>query len=93
MSGVKRRCEDPRCASPKGKVWHCADCDTALCDLCWPMQLPHKPGKVGRDGMSHEKADYEVVQIYESILHPPKEVHRLQQMHNDDSATLWFGQC
>lgn len=72
-------------------VWFCVDCDTSYCDECWKYQAPHKPGKVGRDGIEHEKANFRLTEVYRRILHPPNSAHDLWELHNADTNTLWFG--
>lgn len=50
------------------KVYICVLCNGGFCDDCWPLQFPHKPGKVGPDGLPHEKTDSEVVKRLRGTL-------------------------
>lgn len=87
------KCQDPRCSTPDKTVWFCADCDSRLCDTCWGWQVAHLDGKKARDGLAHEKAAYEKVQLYKTILTPPTSFEDLEKLHASDEQTLWFGMC
>jgi hypothetical protein len=89
---ASQKCEDERCQSPDSSAWFCADCDSFFCFKCWPFQVAHKPEKVGRDGVPHEKANYEMFKLYKDILDPGLTGSQLQQLHEEDSETLWFGE-
>lgn len=91
VGGRGKTCEDERCPKTSVMIWFCVDCDTAYCDECWKFQAPHKPGKVGRDGIEHEKANFRVMQVYHRILHPPNSARDLEELHHADTDTLWFG--
>ena len=86
-----RKCEDERCTTPYALVRYCVDCDSSYCEDCWGKQAPHRPGKVGRDGIEHEKTKYELYEVYKAILFPPKSQAQLRQLHIDDTSTLWYG--
>ena len=87
-----RKCEDERCTSPSSNVHYCVDCDSSYCEGCWGKQAPHKPGKVGRDGIEHERTIYELYEVYKAILFPPSSQDRLRQLHDEDISSLWFGE-
>jgi energy-coupling factor transporter ATP-binding protein EcfA2 len=82
----RRPCEG--CSRHGIQTWHCALCDTDLCDECWPGERAHRPGKTGPDGLPHEKADLGIVLRLSDILTPPKDA-REQHLYDQDSA--WFG--
>ncbi|KAF2725665.1 hypothetical protein K431DRAFT_260515 [Polychaeton citri CBS 116435] len=84
-------CEDERCRAPASRVWHCVDCDSNYCEECWAYQGPHKPGKLGRDGVPHEKTSVQLVARLKGILQPPASTERLKQLHQEDRASKWFG--
>ena len=63
----------------------------AIAKIVGELQAPHRPGKVGRDGIEHEKTDYKLYQIYKAILFPPNSQAQLRRMHMEDTSTLWFG--
>jgi hypothetical protein len=59
-----------------------------MCDECWAQQLPHRPGKVGPDGLPHKKADLGIVLRLSDILTPPRDASK---KHRQDHDTTWFG--
>ncbi|KAH7009972.1 hypothetical protein EDB80DRAFT_838977 [Ilyonectria destructans] len=77
------------CNGPN-KAWKCVQCDDFFCDACWPLERPHRPGKVGIDGRQHEKVDEEVIHRLKQIFGQPtqEEQHR---RHGTDINTTWFG--
>ncbi|KAK4552373.1 hypothetical protein LTR86_010387 [Recurvomyces mirabilis] len=89
--GPSRLCESDACGTAKLAVWHCVDCDSSYCDGCWSLQGPHRPNKKGRDGMPHEQSDPLVVRRLQAILRPPRDMKTIEQLHQDDEVTKWFG--
>ncbi|KAF2461117.1 hypothetical protein BDY21DRAFT_297819 [Lineolata rhizophorae] len=89
MRSSQRPCEI--CGLGDKQTFHCVNCDTVYCGVCWDMQGPHKPGKVGPDGLPHEKADLKVVNRLREILTPSNDPHIQQAMHMSDEDTTWFG--
>lgn len=88
---IDNPCEDDRCRAPKWPVWHCVDCSSDYCSECWPLQGPHKPGKLGRDGVPHEKTDPQVVARLQDILQPTEAPDAIRDAHSRDEASKWFG--
>ncbi|EON62430.1 hypothetical protein W97_01652 [Coniosporium apollinis CBS 100218] len=70
---------------------YCVSCDSHYCDPCWKRQGPHRPGKVGQDGLPHEKTDLNVVEALRDILSPPSSVAEQDELHREDLDTTWFG--
>lgn len=94
MSSSKRRvgeCERDGC--PKGvvQVYYCVDCDTRLCELCWPLYQPHTNNKKGRDGLEHEKTQHQIFTKLKEILEPDYNDKELKELLDDDLHTTWFG--
>jgi hypothetical protein len=74
------------------RVFQCVQCDGAFCDECWGKQFPHKPGKIGADGLPHEKTDPEVVERLRDTLDIQERTPAEQQkLHKNDEDTTWFG--
>lgn len=84
-------CEDPRCRCDPAPVYHCIDCASNYCTDCWPLQGPHRPGKVGRDGVPHEKTDLSTVNRLRTILQPSENLDELHVNHEQDVNAKWFG--
>ena len=84
-------CEDDRCKAPNAPIWHCVDCDSNYCNECWAYQGPHKAGKLGRDGVPHEKTNVRVVSRLKKILQPPQSAEIMKKAHDADQYTKWFG--
>lgn len=86
------QCEGDACKSTS-KVLRslCLSCGSTYCDVCWGEQGPHKPGKVGIDGLPHEKTDKTVYERLKAILEPPGNAQELMQLHIEDEDTTWFG--
>jgi len=84
-------CENPRCDKSSALVYHCVDCASNYCSLCWPLQGPHRPGKVGRDGVPHEKTSLEIVNRLRNILQPQETSTTLHELHTKDHQCKWFG--
>lgn len=53
--------------------------------------FPHRPGKLGRDRMPHERTNYYIAKRFGTILHPPNSLDTLQSMHEEDELSTWFG--
>lgn len=79
------------CDETAEPTFHCVHCDSIYCSECWNRQGPHKPGKVGPDGLPHEKADPRIVNRLRDILTPPADLQVQQSLHIDDEDTTWFG--
>ena len=86
------RCEDDTCATPiTAPTFLCASCGSTYCDACWDRQGPHKPGKVGLDGLRHEKVQKGIYDRLKAILDPPEDQEELHRLHMEDENTAWFG--
>ncbi|OCL08081.1 hypothetical protein AOQ84DRAFT_293846 [Glonium stellatum] len=87
-------CEDLRCNTPHEVVHYCVDCSARLCETCWDLVLHHRPEKLGSDRKLHEKTDendYYVARRLKTILDPTVDQRKLQQLHEEDEKTTWFG--
>lgn len=84
-----RLCE--ACEQVQESTYYCVNCDMVFCITCWAKQGPHKPGKVGPDGLPHEKADPQVVKRLQDILTPSNDPVVQQFKHQEDEDTTWFG--
>jgi hypothetical protein len=74
------------------RVYQCVQCDGAFCNECWDKQFPHRPGKVGADGLPHEKTDMEVVErLRETLDTQDRTPEEQQKLHKEDEDTTWFG--
>ncbi|KAI9778775.1 MAG: hypothetical protein M1839_007865 [Geoglossum umbratile] len=51
----------------------------------------HRPGKVGLDGLPHEKTDPDIVKSLKAILEPPDNSEELRDLHRKDATSTWFG--
>ena len=69
----------------------CVNCDSNFCDECWSNERPHKQGKIGPDGLPHEKADPVIVNRLKETFTPPDNPETQEKMHMDDEDTTWFG--
>lgn len=88
---LEERCEDDRCKASTSTVWHCVDCDSNYCSDCWGYQGPHKAGKLGRDGVPHERTDVKVVSRLKKVLQPSESADAIRKAHEIDQSTKWFG--
>ncbi|KAF1965274.1 hypothetical protein BU23DRAFT_574994 [Bimuria novae-zelandiae CBS 107.79] len=79
------------CEEWKDRIWNCSYCGANFCDACWGIQLQHKAGRTGPDGLPHEKGDPTIVKRLKNILTPPTNFNEQQQLHEDDEDTTWFG--
>jgi energy-coupling factor transporter ATP-binding protein EcfA2 len=85
---------DPPCEACERhnlRVFYCVNCDGHFCSSCWAKERAHKPGKLGPDGLPHEKADSEVVSRLKATFNPPSDPGIQERMHLDDEDTTWFG--
>ena len=73
------------------RVFFCVNCDGYFCEACWAKERAHKPGKLGPDGLPHEKADSEVVSRLKATFNPPSDPGVQEKMHLEDEDTTWFG--
>jgi len=74
------------------RVYLCVQCDGAFCNDCWGRQFPHKPGKIGADGLPHEKTDLEVVErLRETLDNHDRSPEEQEKLHKNDEDTTWFG--
>jgi energy-coupling factor transporter ATP-binding protein EcfA2 len=73
------------------RVFFCVYCDGHFCSNCWARERAHKPGKLGPDGLPHEKADTEVVSRLKATFNPPSDPGIQERMHLEDEDTTWFG--
>ena len=84
-------CEGHECRSGRHVVRSlCLSCGSTYCDICWERQGPHRPGKVGLDGLPHEKTDQQIYDRLKSILEPPENTEELSRLHLEDEDTAWF---
>lgn len=89
---INQHCEGDPCASPPDSATrYCVSCDSFFCDICWDLQGPHRPGKVGLDGWPHEKADINIVRRLQAILMPLQSQETLETLHREDEENTWFG--
>lgn len=86
---VPQLCES--CETMTSPIWSCSYCDMLCCDSCWPKIGAHRPGRVGGDGLPHEKANPRIVSRLREILYPPADHEEQQRLHVVDSSTTWFG--
>ncbi|KAF4554319.1 Hypothetical protein D9617_4g000720 [Elsinoe fawcettii] len=85
-------CEDPRCSKNTSITYFCVDCSSEYCADCWPLQGPHRPNKVGRDGLPHEKTNGSIFRRFRSILQPRADsIEKVKTAHEQDSSSKWFG--
>jgi energy-coupling factor transporter ATP-binding protein EcfA2 len=75
----------------KVTVYYCVNCDSSLCDRCWEKERSHKPGKLGPDGLPHEKAEVSVVNRLKQTFNPPSDPETQSRMHIEDEDATWFG--
>jgi hypothetical protein len=74
------------------RVYLCVQCDGAFCDDCWAKQFPHKPGKIGADGLPHEKTDLKVVErLRDTLDRQDRTPEEQEKLHKNDEDTTWFG--
>ncbi|KAL9034046.1 MAG: hypothetical protein Q9214_007226, partial [Letrouitia sp. 1 TL-2023] len=89
---ASERCEDDACANPStAPTFLCVSCGSTYCDACWDRQGSHKPGKVGLDGLHHEKVQKGIYDRLKAILDPPEGQEELNRLHIEDENTTWFG--
>ena len=85
-------CEGFRCNSGAEVIRSlCVSCSSVYCESCWERQGPHQPGKVGVDGLPHEKTDKGIFERLKVILDPPEDAYELSRLHLEDESTTWFG--
>jgi len=80
----------PGCTENTAQTWYCVDCQSSLCEPCWPQFLPHAGGRTGRDG-PHEKVEHHVYLKLKAILEPRYDEKDLEELHRRDLDTTWFG--
>ncbi|KAF2019496.1 hypothetical protein BU24DRAFT_431280 [Aaosphaeria arxii CBS 175.79] len=80
-----KACED--CEQFVTHIWNCSYCGMDFCDPCWLRQAQHKPGRVGPDGLPHEKANPSIVRRFKDILTPPRERQAQEILHREDEDT------
>ena len=68
----------------------CLSCGSTYCDVCWERQGPHRPGKVGLDGLPHEKTEKQIYDRLKVIFEPPEGNEELSRLHIEDEDTTWF---
>lgn len=73
------------CEVPSQETSFCAHCETSYCDGCWTKQPLHR-GK-----SSHRRIDATRWYRIREILEPPVKEQDLEELHNQDEATKWFG--
>lgn len=81
-----------QCHSTSNQTFSCIQCNNlAFCDDCWSEWILHRPGAVGYDGRPHEKSDPNVVRILRQILEPVRSDSDVDNEHQADEDTTWFG--
>ena len=78
-------------SGPETSSFFCVNCISVYCEACWERQGPHQRGKVGIDGLEHEKTDKGVFERLKLILDPPDDAYELSRLHREDESTTWFG--
>jgi hypothetical protein len=87
-----RGCTSNRATNGPGtRPWRCVDCGCLLCDTCWDLAIAHQNGRVGREGIAHEKTDPSIQRVLQDILRPQFTAEQLDSLHEDDEETTWFG--
>lgn len=82
---------DSSTSGPELQYWICVSCSgDTFCDVCWERERIHKPGKVGQDGLPHEKTSREIHARLKAVFEQTEERSKLLQLHIDDEETLWF---
>lgn len=85
-------CEGVTCSSGNEvSRFLCLSCGCTYCDTCWEKQGPHKQGKVGLDGLPHEKTNQGIYDRLKAIFEPPEDNEVLKRLHIEDEDTMWFG--
>lgn len=85
-------CEGDACSSGNEVPrFLCISCGCTYCDTCWEKQGPHKHGKVGLDGLPHEKTNHTTYDRLRAIFEPPEDNETLKRLHIEDEDTTWFG--
>lgn len=87
----RKPCEADSCDGKGQPTFFCPQCDCNFCEDCWYKERPHRPGKVGADGLKHEQTDLLVVDTYRSILEPSSDRRDQEALHRSDEGTTWFG--
>lgn len=72
-------------------TYFCINCDSTFCDECWDKERPHTQGKLGPDGLPHEKADPIIVNRLKETFTPTDDPQTQEEMHLRDEDTTWFG--
>ncbi|KAL8792167.1 MAG: hypothetical protein Q9195_005263 [Heterodermia aff. obscurata] len=68
----------------------CLSCRSTACDFGWDQQGPHRPGKVGLDGLPHEKTGKQVYDRLKVIFEPPEGREEFSRLHIKNEDTTWF---
>ena len=88
---VSSECEGYECNSNSEAAKSlCLSCGSTYCHACWDRQGPHRPGKVGVDGLPHEKTDKQIYDRLKVIFEPPEGKEELSRLHIEDEDTTWF---
>ena len=91
-SPIVLRCEESTCTCAASTTKSlCLHCSSIYCEECWDKQGPHQPGKLGPDGLAHERTDVEIYERLQRILDPPSNIFELSRLHQEDERTTWFG--
>jgi hypothetical protein len=90
-SRARSPCEGD-CGDGTKHTFYCIDCLSHYCDICWPEQGPHKPGKISpTTKRPHEKTNRDVWGKVQAILEPPQGEDLIRALHRQDENTKWFG--
>lgn len=84
-----RPCE--MCKKLGEQRWYCNLCTVSLCEACWDGILPHVLGRLGPDGVPHEKTDHNVAEKIQASLEPKMTQVEQEELHRQDDNTTWFG--
>lgn len=70
---------------------YCNVCDGIFCDHCWPVQIPHKKGRMAPGAIPHERTNYELATKIRAILEAKMTSAEQDMLHKNDEDTTWFG--
>jgi hypothetical protein len=91
------RCGEPGCVFTEAmsvvgrRLWKCIDCGGFVCDGCWDSITAHSPGRTARDRLPHERIDPRIERALHNVLRPKMTERELEDLHERDEATTWFG--
>ncbi len=78
-------CEGVACSSGNEiSRFLCLSCGCTYCDICWEKQGRHGQGKIGLDGLPHEKTSQDTYDRLKAIFEPPEDKDVLKKLHIED---------